>query len=146
MYIFLPKAASLAGFNKKLSTANWEDWMNQFNEMEGDLSLPRFKIEYEITLNDALKALGMSVAFDGGRANFRGMIQSTQNVFISQVKHKTFAEVNEEGTEAAAVTSTEMRTTSGQCARDKNSRWSLIIRSSARFETTRPELFCLWVR
>ena len=72
MYIFLPKAAGLAAFQKKLSTANWESWMNQFNEQEGDLSLPRFKVEYEITLNDALKALGMGVAFDGGRANFRG--------------------------------------------------------------------------
>jgi len=119
MYIFLPKAAGLASFNKKLSTANWESWMNQFNEMEGDLSLPRFKIEYEITLNEALKALGMSVAFDGGRANFRGMIESAQNVYISQVKHKTFAEVNEEGTEAAAVTSTEMRATSAMRPRQK---------------------------
>ena len=119
MYIFLPKAAGLAGFNKKLSTASWESWMKEFKEQEGDLSLPRFKIEYEITLNDALKALGMAVAFDGGRANFRGMIESTQNVYISQVKHKTFAEVNEEGTEAAAVTSTEMRTTSVMRPRQK---------------------------
>jgi serine protease inhibitor len=119
MYIFLPKAAGLAAFQKNLSTANWESWMKAFNEMEGDLSLPRFKIEYEITLNDALKALGMGVAFDGGRANFRGMIESAQNVYISQVKHKTFAEVNEEGTEAAAVTSTEMRTTSVMRPRQK---------------------------
>lgn len=119
MYIFLPKAAGLAAFQKKLSTANWESWMKEFNEMEGDLSLPRFKVEYEITLNDALKALGMGVAFDGARANFRGMIESTQNVFISQVKHKTFAEVNEEGTEAAAVTSTEMRATSVMRPRQK---------------------------
>ncbi|MGA9771786.1 MAG: serpin family protein [Blastocatellia bacterium] len=112
MYVFLPKAAGLAAFHKKLTTANWESWMKEFKDQEGDLSLPRFKVEYEITLNDALKALGMDVAFDGTRANFRGMIQSTQNVYISQVKHKTFAEVNEEGTEAAAVTSTEMRATS----------------------------------
>ncbi|HKS40279.1 MAG TPA: serpin family protein [Blastocatellia bacterium] len=119
MYIFLPKGAGLAAFQKKLSTANWESWMKEFNQMEGDLSLPRFKIEYEITLNDALKALGMGVAFDGGRANFRGMIESAQNVYISQVKHKTFAEVNEEGTEAAAVTSTEMRTTSVMRPRQK---------------------------
>ena len=93
--------------------------MNGFTDQEGDLSLPRFKVEYEITLNDALKALGMSVAFDGGRANFRGMIESAQNVYISQVKHKTFAEVNEEGTEAAAVTSTEMRATSAMRPRQK---------------------------
>ena len=93
--------------------------MKQFNETEGDIALPRFKVEYTVTLNDALKALGMGVAFDEGRANFRGMIESSGNVYISQVKHKTFAEVNEEGTEAAAVTSTEMRATSAMRPRQR---------------------------
>ena len=85
--------------------------MEQFRAMDGAISLPRFRVEYEATLNDALKALGMGMAFDERRANFAGMIQTQgQIVSISRVKHKTFAEVNEEGTEAAAVTSTEMRT------------------------------------
>lgn len=114
MYIFLPATtSSLAELQKKLTAANWDSWMSQFNHTDGDLALPRFRVEYEVTLNDALKALGMGAAFDGGHADFTRMIQQGgQNVFISQVKHKTFAEVNEEGTEAAAVTSTEMRTTS----------------------------------
>ncbi|HEX8185290.1 MAG TPA: serpin family protein, partial [Blastocatellia bacterium] len=81
--------------------------------------LPRFKVEYEVTLNDALKALGMEPAFDASRANFSGMAQAGQNVYISKVKHKTFVEVNEEGTEAAAVTSTEMRATSAMRPRDR---------------------------
>ena len=51
-------------------------------------------------LNDTLKALGMEIAFGGG-ADFSGMGPS---LFISEVRHKTFVEVNEEGTEAAAVT------------------------------------------
>jgi serpin B len=71
-------------------------------------------VEYEIELNDALKALGMGVAFDPDRADFSGVVQDSGKAFISRVKHKTFAEVNEEGTEAAAVTSVEMRATSAR--------------------------------
>jgi serpin B len=120
MYIFLPqKGTSLSEFQKGLTAANWEAWMKEFRESEGDVVLPRFKVEYEVTLNDALKALGMEPAFDASRANFSGMAQAGQNVYISKVKHKTFVEVNEEGTEAAAVTSTEMRATSAMRPRDR---------------------------
>lgn len=120
MYIFLPmKGATLGQFQKSLTAANWESWMKGFAESEGDIIMPRFKIEYEVTLNDALKALGMEPAFDPSRANFAGMLQSGENAYISKVKHKTFVEVNEEGTEAAAVTSTEMRATSAQMPRQR---------------------------
>jgi serine protease inhibitor len=120
MYIFLPaKGTSLSEFQKSLSASSWESWMKEFAQSEGDITLPRFKIEYEVTLNDALKALGMESAFDPSRANFKGMLQSEQNVYISKVKHKTFVEVNEEGTEAAAVTSTEMRATSAMRPRER---------------------------
>ncbi|HKQ07623.1 MAG TPA: serpin family protein [Blastocatellia bacterium] len=113
-YVFLPaQQSSLAAFEKNLSEANWQQWMQGFDTSEGDISLPRFRVTYEATLNDALKALGMGVAFDEGRANFSEMMEAGgPRVFISAVRHKTFAEVNEEGTEAAAVTSTEMRATS----------------------------------
>jgi len=86
--------------------------MKEFAETQGEIALPRFKVEYEIGLNDALKALGMGIAFDPNRADFSGIVQGSVKAFISEVKHKTFAEVNEEGTEAAAVTSVEMRATS----------------------------------
>jgi serpin B len=87
--------------------------MGQFRATDGDISLPRFRVTYEAGLNDALKAMGMGVAFDPAQADFSGMMETSgQRVYISRVKHKTFAEVNEEGTEAAAVTSVEMRTTS----------------------------------
>lgn len=120
MYVFLPqKGMALSEFQKNLTAANWDSWMNEFRESEGDVLLPRFKIEYEVTLNDALKALGMEVAFDAVRANFSSMTEDGQKVYISKVKHKTFVEVNEEGTEAAAVTSTEMRATSAMRPRDR---------------------------
>jgi len=111
MYIFLPDEDSgLEEFQKNLTAENWEKWMKSFLMMDGDLTLPRFKIEYGVLLNDALIALGMGNAFGGG-ADFSGM--SDVSAFISRVIHKTFVEVNEEGTEAAAVTVVEMtRTTS----------------------------------
>lgn len=113
MYIFLPaKGTSLAEFQKSLSVANWNSWMSEFIETKGEIAVPRFKVEYEVGLNEALKALGMGVAFDPDRADFSGIVKTSENAFISRVKHKTFAEVNEEGTEAAAATSVEMSVTS----------------------------------
>ena len=120
-YVFLPSGqSSLAAFEKSLNESNWQRWMEAFQATDGDISLPRFRVTYEATLNEALKALGMAAAFDAGRADFSGMIETGgQRVFISNVKHKTFAEVNEEGTEAAAVTSTEMRATSMRMPRER---------------------------
>ncbi|HWO00771.1 MAG TPA: serpin family protein [Blastocatellia bacterium] len=113
MYVFLPEAGTnISQFLPSLTASNWDSWMRSFSKTQGSIVLPRFKVEYEVTLNDALRALGMGVAFAADRANFSGMFQTAQNAFISKVKHKTFAEVNEEGTEAAAVTSTEIRVTS----------------------------------
>jgi serpin B len=113
MYIFLPaEGSSLAEFHRSLTAQNWAQWMSQFAKLQGDIGVPRFKLEYEMLLNDPLKALGMGVAFDADRANFTGIADSSENISISRVKHKTFVDVNEEGTEAAAVTSVEMVTTS----------------------------------
>ncbi|MFS0514054.1 serpin family protein [Nostoc sp. UIC 10607] len=108
-YIFLPKQNSnLKAFYQNLNVENWQKWMTQFNKQKGFIRLPRFKIDYDVTLNDALKTLGMEEAFSD-KANFSGM---GKNFAISQVKHKTFVEVNEEGTEAAAATSVGIVATS----------------------------------
>lgn len=75
----------------------------------GNLMLPRFKLEWEADLNDELKAMGMAEAFSQQRANFLQMAKvNAGNLFISEVRQKTWAEVNEEGTVAAAVTSVTM--------------------------------------
>ncbi len=112
MLIFLPKSGTtLAEFHRMLTAENWASWTNQLRDMKGNLRLPRFKVEYESSLKPALSALGMASAFTA-RADFRLMVAPPTRAFISDVKHKTFVEVNEEGTEAAAVTSTEMRTVS----------------------------------
>lgn len=111
MEIFLPKPKSnLLGFQEQLTAKKWQEWSTKFTRKEGLIQLPRFKVEYETSLKSALQSLGMAIAFDPDKADFRNL--SNVSAFIGDVKHKTFVEVNEEGTEAAAVTSVEMKVTS----------------------------------
>jgi len=110
MYIFLPEQrSSLRTFRRELSHKSWDTWLRHFRQAEGTIVLPRFKLVYEATLNHALRALGMGIAFDRQRADFGGMFTADKpSANIDEVKHKTFVEVNEEGAEAAAVTSIGM--------------------------------------
>ena len=73
--------------------------------------MPKFILEYDLSLNNALQALGMEIAFSPGMADFSRMYPGG-GVWIDSVIHKTFVDVNEEGTEAAAVTSVSMRESS----------------------------------
>ncbi|MBE9127600.1 serpin family protein [Coleofasciculus sp. LEGE 07092] len=105
MYVFLPNlGVSLNTVSENLNLENWENWMNEFQYDEAPLliGLPRFSLEYDIDLKNVLKALGMEVVF-GEDADFSAMTPRT--ISMSEVKHKTFVEVNEEGTEASGVTS-----------------------------------------
>ena len=74
-------------------------------------TMPKFKVEYKKKLNDVLSQLGMSVAFNPVQADF-SRINPDIRLYISKVMHKTFIDVSEEGTEAAAVTSVEICFTS----------------------------------
>lgn len=104
--VFLPKQNStLNEFYQNLNAENWEKWMAQFKKQQVNIRLPRFKMDYDINLNHALTTLGMGEAFSNV-ANFSAM---GNNLKISEVKHKTFVEVNEEGTEASAATSVGIR-------------------------------------
>ena len=113
MIVFLPRRStdiySLIG---EFSQENWDKWISSFSERKGTLELPRFTLKYELKLNDVLKALGMAIAFQPYAADFSNMCKTRKDLYISEVKHKTFVEVNEEGTEAAAVTSVGIALTS----------------------------------
>ncbi len=89
--------------------------MNMVDESEikhVKLALPKFESRYEDSLMDELDALGMGIAFRPGEADFSMMNEShAKDLFISEVKHKTFVKVDEEGTEASAVTSVEVSLT-----------------------------------
>jgi len=102
MIVFLPdEDSSLLELCGKLNAETWETWVSRLNRRTGSIGLPRFRIEYEAGLDSALTALGMGVAFTDN-ADFGALCDDPAR--ISEVKHKTFVEVNEEGTEAAAAT------------------------------------------
>jgi len=88
----------------------WTQWLGNLYTTALTIGLPRFKLEYDILLNDILEALGMGVAFSDF-ADF-SRINPDGDLYISRVIHKTFVDVNEEGTEAAAVTIVEICETS----------------------------------
>lgn len=89
----------------ELNAANWDQWVAQLHPEEGILQLPRFSLEYEKTLNESLRAIGMEAGWDPWGDN---RITSDGRILISLVKHKSFLEVTEEGSEAAAATVVEI--------------------------------------
>lgn len=112
MTIMLPhEHTTMSDFEQMISYNNWDTWTSEFNEQEGTLLLPRFQIEYETILNESLEALGMPSAFNE-EADFSKMVEEDVHLAISKVKQKTFVDVNEEGTEAAAATSIGIEMTS----------------------------------
>lgn len=110
MQIFLPKEG--VEFSDEFTFDNWKKWNDRFLKQEGRVYLPSFELEFEVTLKKILQSLGMTTAFSEKEADFSKMVNETDEVFIHEVKQKTFLLVDEEGTEAAGVTSVEMRTTS----------------------------------
>lgn len=95
-------------FIETLDQEEFDNIIDSFQEQElGGVYLPKFKIEYEKTLNDMLVSFGMEKAFEGG---FDNMVDTSTglNPHISNVKHRSFIEVTEEGTEAAAATVVEI--------------------------------------
>ena len=112
LYLFLPEPnSSLPNFLNGFSHEAWEQWMTRFQATPGEIKIPRFKLDYEVNLNETLKALGMDVAFAEGTADFSGM-RPQRDLFISEVRHKAVVALNEQGTTAAAVTSVGMGVTS----------------------------------
>jgi len=110
MVVILPKKEKdINKFISNLNLEDWNAWLSGFSKQKGTLVLPKFKIEYDIEMNDVLTSLGMPEAFTSA-ADFSKMTKK-QKLYISNVKHKTFVDVNEEGTEAAAVTVVEMKLT-----------------------------------
>ncbi len=113
MDILLPGEAHTVSDLTAWLTANGEgSWLMNFSEAKDLLiKLPKFKFEYSTILNEALKNMGLGNAFSAS-ADFSGMLEELKNLSISRVIHKTFIDVNEQGTEAAAVTAVEIEYTS----------------------------------
>ncbi len=108
MYVLLPnEGVDIDSFIKGLNQAELDASFTSYSKTKVQIDLPKFKLEYGIKrLNQALKNMGMGVAFSPGEANFEGIapVSSSNNLYIDFVDHKAFVEVNEKGTEAAAAT------------------------------------------
>ena len=109
MIILLPKNHTLSQVEEMISIDNISQWQQEFSPTKLELAMPRFTLETEYYLKDALMTLGMPTAFTE-QADFSGM-NGQKNLFIEKVKHQAIIEVNEEGTEAAGATSVNMALT-----------------------------------
>ncbi len=105
MIVVLPnEGIKLPDVEAELLADTSESWRKDFEEGSVSIELPRFKLEYEKSLVDTLQALGMKQAFSPKTADFSAMTDPSNNLYVSGILHKSFIEVNESGTEAAAVT------------------------------------------
>ena len=112
MIVMLPKKdKTVNDVISDLNSKQWNNAMEMISMRMVNLSFPRFKVECEYNLEGSiLPEMGMITPFTGS-ADFTGIMNNSSQ--ISRVIHKTFVEVNEEGTEAAAVTAIEMVTSAG---------------------------------
>lgn len=111
MEVLLPaEGKTIADVLASLNGESWQQAMQSASKYMVDLKLPKFSSEYSIILNSPLKQLGMKDAFSPSAADFTRL--SDRRAYISRVLQKCKIEVDEKGTEAAAVTVVEMRTTS----------------------------------
>uniref|UniRef100_A0A667WU41 Leukocyte elastase inhibitor n=1 Tax=Myripristis murdjan TaxID=586833 RepID=A0A667WU41_9TELE len=114
MLIFLPyemedDTTGLEKLEKELTYEKFVEWTqpHKMYTVEVDVGLPRFKMEESYNLKDILTRMGMVDAFDVRMSDFSGM-SPANDLVLSQVVHKAFVEVNEEGTKAAAATTSDI--------------------------------------
>ena len=103
MLVILPKENDLESVEATLTTEKLEDWRNQLSNQRVKVYMPKFKFETKYFMKRTLMDMGMPKAFTWPGANFSGM-DGTDLLYIDEVIHQAFVEVNEEGTEAAAAT------------------------------------------
>jgi serpin B len=103
MQVFVPRqTVHLPSLARTVLATNPDKWQRKMEWRRVDLTLPRFRFETSVTVGATLASMGMAQAFDRHTADFSGITPDT--FWLSDVVHKTFVEVNEEGTEAAGAT------------------------------------------
>ncbi len=110
MVIIMPDEGTFADFENSLTSALVDNIVGGMTSGQVNLTMPKFEFESDFSLNDALKAMGMTDAFSD-IADFSG-ITDKADLIISDVVHKAFVSVDEEGTEAAAATAVIISQTS----------------------------------
>lgn len=114
LQLIMPKDQELVSFINSLSLAALQNLTSQtFTTGRIILMVPKFELEYKITLNEVLKKVGINQAFDPIKADFGRIGKGTLgNLYISKVEHKTYLKIDEKGAEGAAVTSVGISQTS----------------------------------
>ncbi|MGB2964164.1 MAG: serpin family protein [Anaerolineales bacterium] len=131
MLVIVPDRGNFEEFENQLSSNTLNQILNSLAYSPVALTFPKFEFESEISLAQILAEMGMPTAFSD-TADFSGMIGSKE-LFISDVFHKAFVSVDEEGTEAAAATAMEMAT-------------SAMPESPIELTVDRPFLFLIWTQ
>ena len=139
MLLFLPKEEkeemqhSISSiFSKTIKSRNSnQNGYESLRSQQLILVLPRFKIESSVEPVQELQSMGIRAAFDCEKANFSLMMDSERIIKVSEILKKTFIEVNEEGSKAAAATAVGFVAVSGQ------------IRKPLTVEFNRPFLFAI---
>jgi serpin B len=103
MLVILPKDQDLRAAEQSLDVKKLSDLRQSLVYKQVMVFFPKFKMETGYQMRDTLSGMGMPSAFEQGQANLSGM-DGSRNLFVSDVFHKAYVEVNEEGTEAAAAT------------------------------------------
>ena len=111
MVLVMPAQGSLADFEASLDADRLNEILGSLSTASVTLSMPKFKLESSFGLSETMKTLGMTDAFTPGIADFSGM-EDTRSLYISDLLHKAYVDVNEEGTEAAAATAVVVGMTS----------------------------------
>jgi len=109
MTLILPTSQDLDTFMQALDWETWQALWNNRSQQQLNLSIPKWKFTYQIALKQTLQTLGIQDLFSE-RADLSG-ITTSSNLFVDDAYHKTFIEVNEQGTEAAAATGVVMSKT-----------------------------------
>ncbi|MCU4926198.1 serpin family protein [Halobacteria archaeon AArc-dxtr1] len=113
MLVLLPAEGEFESFEADLDADQLGTFTESLSEGEGQIVLPRFEFDVAFSLNGVLADLGMPGAFEPDEANFDGMTDGDNNLFVGEVVHEAYVAVDEEGTEAAAATGVEMVEDSG---------------------------------
>lgn len=107
MDILIPDVGNFQSFESEMDAQFLAAILNNLQPTSIELGLPKFTYTSQFSLSDPLTAMGMNTAFDPGQADFSGMT-GTRDLYISEVIHKAFVAVDEDGTEAAAATAVIM--------------------------------------
>jgi serine protease inhibitor len=111
MTVVLPRG-DIDAFAESVDRQKWNSLVSSLHESDVEVFLPRFRMEWKRELNEDLQQLGMRLAFIGDEADFTRISPLGNHLYITKVVQKTFVDVDEQGTEAAAVTSVGIGLTS----------------------------------